>query len=67
MAAQGLTGAPNCQHDLAIATRTIEIRRYDRANDWAEEIVGPDAARLALPPLGTSLAIADIYQHTRLK
>ncbi len=57
---------PNCQHYLTIATRKTEIRRYDRANDWAEEVIGNDTERLALPALGTSLEIADIYRHTRL-
>lgn len=57
---------PNCQHYLTIATRKTEIRRYDRANDWAEEVIGNDTERLALPALGTSLEIADIHRHTRL-
>lgn len=58
---------PNCQHYLTIATKKVEIRRHDRANDWAEMVVAPEALQIKLEALGVSLAVADIYRHTRLK
>lgn len=57
---------PNCRHYLTIATRKIEIRRYDRDNDWQEVVVGPERRSIALQALGVTLAIADIYRHMRL-
>ncbi len=56
---------PNCQHYLTISTRKIEIRRYDRATDWAEQIIGPDQRSVTLQALGVTLALADIYRHVR--
>ncbi|MFM9938068.1 MAG: Uma2 family endonuclease [Hyphomicrobiaceae bacterium] len=57
---------PNCQHYITVATRKIEVRRYDRANDWAETVIDASAKQVTLSALGTSLSLADIYRHTKL-
>jgi Uma2 family endonuclease len=57
---------PNCQHYLTIATRKVEIRRYDRLNQWEERVLTAADREVALPALGVTLSMADIYRHTQL-
>ncbi len=57
---------PNCQHYVTIATKSVRVTVHDQSSNWVERvIVGLDAS-LALPALGVSVRLADIYRWTPL-
>jgi Uma2 family endonuclease len=54
------------QHYVVVAQDAVEIVCFDRATGFAERRVGRSDARLDLPAIDASLALADIYRRTGL-
>jgi len=57
---------PNCQHYVTVYPKTVEICAYDRAGRWKGRSLMSLADSLALPALGLSIPVADIYRWTPL-
>jgi Uma2 family endonuclease len=60
-------GLPSLMHYVVVAQDTIEVVVFARDTGFAERRLRTLDAVLALPPLGASLALADIYRGTGLK
>ena len=56
----------NCQHYVTVAQDKVQLTRYDRAAQWREEIIEGLNQVLALPAIGVSLPLAEIYRWTPL-
>lgn len=57
---------PNCQHYVTVSLKTVEVIAYDRSNRWKGRSLTSLAGSLALPALGLSIPLADIYRWTPL-
>ncbi len=55
---------PNCQHYVAVSTKSAEIIRHDRADGWVGTIVHGLDATLALPAIKANVALRDTYRGT---
>ena len=60
------SSVPNCQHYVTIATQSVRVTVHDRSSNWEERVIVGLSANLALPALGVSLRLADIYRWTPL-
>jgi Uma2 family endonuclease len=57
---------PNCQHYVTVSLKVVEVIAYDRANRWKGRNLTTLKEALALPALGLSVPVADIYRWTPL-
>ena len=57
---------PNCQHDVTVSLKTVEVVAYDRTSRWKGRSLASLDADLALPALRVSIPVADIYRWTPL-
>ena len=58
---------PNCRHYVTVSLKAVEVDAYDRDNGWKRRTaVASLADSLALPALGLSIPLADIYRWTPL-
>jgi Uma2 family endonuclease len=57
---------PNCRHYVTVSLKAVEVDAYDRDNAWKRRTVTSLADSLALPALGLSIPLADIYRWTPL-
>ena len=57
---------PNCAHYVTVSLKRVEVTAYDRANHWKGRNLTRLAESLALPALGLSVPVADIYRWTPL-
>lgn len=57
---------PNCRHYVTVSLKAVEVDAYDRDNAWKKRSLTSLAEALALPALGLSLPLADIYRWTPL-
>jgi hypothetical protein len=57
---------PNCQHYVTVSLEAVEVIAYDRASRWNGRSLTTLAEALALPALGLSIPVADIYRWTPL-
>ena len=57
---------PNCEHYVTVSLKTVEVIAYDRSNRWKGRSLTSLAGSLALPALGLSIPLADIYRWTPL-
>jgi Uma2 family endonuclease len=57
---------PNCRHYVTVSLKAVEIDAYDRDNAWSRRSLTDLADALALPALGLSVPLADIYRWTPL-
>jgi Uma2 family endonuclease len=57
---------PNCQHYVTVSIKAVEVDAYDRDSSWKRRTVTSLADGLALPALGLSIPLADIYRWTPL-
>jgi Uma2 family endonuclease len=57
---------PNCQHYVTVSLKSVEVDAYDRDSAWKKRTVARLADALALPALGLSIPVADIYRWTPL-
>jgi Uma2 family endonuclease len=57
---------PNCQHYVTVSLKVMEVAAYDRDTAWQKRTVTGIREALALPALGLSIPLADIYLWTSL-
>jgi hypothetical protein len=57
---------PNCRHYVTVSLRAVEVDAYDRDNSWRKRTMTSLADGPALPALGLSIPLADIYRFTPL-
>ena len=57
---------PNCQHYVTVSLKAVEVDVYDRDNEWGRRTLTDLADALALPALGLSMPLSDIYRWTPL-
>src|SRR5438046_1832959 len=57
---------PNCQHYVTVSLKAVEVVVYDRANEWQPRSLVSLGEDLALPALGVTMPVADIYRWTPL-
>jgi Uma2 family endonuclease len=57
---------PNCRHYVTVSLKSVEVIAYDRASAWEKRSVTTLEDVLALPALGLSIPLADIYRWTPL-
>jgi Uma2 family endonuclease len=57
---------PNCQHYVTVSLKAVEVDAYDRDAAWKRRSFTNPADALALPALGLSIPLADIYRWTPL-
>ncbi len=57
---------PNCQHYVTVSLKAVEVEAYDRDSAWKRRTFTNLADALALPALGLSIPLADIYRWTPL-
>jgi Uma2 family endonuclease len=57
---------PNCRHYVTVSLKAAEVDTYDRDHAWSRRTVTGLADALALPALGVSMSLADIYRWTPL-
>ena len=57
---------PNCQHYVTVSMKTVEVVAYDRSKNWKVRRIDDLGSALALPALGLSMPIAEIYLWTPL-
>jgi Uma2 family endonuclease len=57
---------PNCRHYVTVSLKAVEVEVYDRDSGWKKRTVRSLAGVLALPALGVSIPLADIYRWTPL-
>jgi Uma2 family endonuclease len=57
---------PNCQHYVTVSLKSVEVDASDRDSAWKKRTVARLADALALPALGLSIPVADIYRWTPL-
>jgi hypothetical protein len=53
---------PNCQHYVTVSLRAVEVHVYNRSDGWKQSAHTNLADALALPALGVSIPLADIYR-----
>ena len=57
---------PNCRHYVTVSLKAVEVDAYDRDGGWKKRTVTSLADALALPALGLTIPVADIYRWTPL-
>jgi Uma2 family endonuclease len=57
---------PNCRHYVTVALKVAEVVAYDRDTGWKRRAVTGLSDAIALPALGLSIPLADIYLWTSL-
>ena len=57
---------PNCQHYVTVSLKAVDVDAYDRDGGWKKRSLTRLANSLALPALGVSMPLADIYRWTPL-
>ena len=57
---------PNCRHYVTVSLKAAEVYVYDRDNGWSGRSLNGLSDALALPALGVSMPLADIYRWTPL-
>lgn len=57
---------PNCQHYVTVSLKSAEVDAYDRDTGWKKRSVAGLTSSIALPALGLSIPLADIYRWTPL-
>ena len=57
---------PNCRHYVTVSLKAVEVDAYDRDSAWGRRSLTDLADALALPALGLSVPLADIYRWTPL-
>ena len=57
---------PNCQHYVTVSSLTVETVRYDASDGWKGSRQTDLGDVLALPAIGVTIPIADIYRWTPL-
>jgi Uma2 family endonuclease len=57
---------PNCRHYVTVSLKAVEVDVYDRDTGWTKRAVAGFAHSVALPALGLSIPLADIYRWTPL-
>jgi Uma2 family endonuclease len=57
---------PNCRHYVTVSLKAVEVDAYDRDSAWSRRTLTDLADALALPALGVSMPLADIYRWTPL-
>lgn len=57
---------PNCRHYVTVSLKAVEVDAYDRDGQWKGRSFTNLSDTLALPALGLSIPIADIYRWTPL-
>lgn len=57
---------PNCQHYVTVSLKSVMVEAYDRETGWKQRAFTNLADTLALPALGLSIPLADIYRWTPL-
>ena len=57
---------PNCRHYVTVSLKAVEVDAYDRDSGWKRRTISNLADALALPALGLSIPLADIYRWTPL-
>ena len=57
---------PNCQHDVTVSLKAVEVTAHDRASRWKGRSLTSLADSLSLPALGVSMPVAEIYRWTPL-
>jgi Uma2 family endonuclease len=57
---------PNCRHYVTVSLKDVQVDAYDRAAAWKRRRLTSLADALALPALGVSMPLADIYRWTPL-
>ena len=57
---------PNCRHYVTVSLKAVEVDAYDRDSAWKRRTFTSLAEALALPALGLSIPLADIYRWTPL-
>lgn len=57
---------PNCQHYVTVSIKAVEVVAYDRNTAWKKRSITSLADALALPALGLSMPLADVYRWTPL-
>ena len=60
------SSVPNCQHYVTVSMRSVEVVCHDRASNWTERKVGSLSSTLALPAIGVTIPLCDIYRYTPL-
>jgi hypothetical protein len=57
---------PNCQHYVTVSLKRVEVIAYGRASRWKGRSLTRLVDTLALPALGVSIPVVDIYRWTPL-
>jgi len=57
---------PNCQHYVTVSLKAVEVHVCNRSDGWKRSAHTNLADALALPALGVSMPLADIYRWTPL-
>jgi Uma2 family endonuclease len=57
---------PNCRHYVTVSLKAVEVDAYDRDSGWKKRTVTSLADALALPALGLSIPVREIYLWTPL-
>ena len=57
---------PNCRHYVTVSLKATVVEAYDRDSAWKRRTFTGLAQALALPALGLSIPLADIYRWTPL-
>jgi Uma2 family endonuclease len=57
---------PNCQHYVTVSLTAVGVDAYDRDTAWKKRALMNLADSLALPALGVSMPLVDIYRFTSL-
>ncbi len=57
---------PNCQHYVTVSLKAAQVDAYDRNAEWEKRGFNSLSDGLALPALGLSIPLADIYRWTPL-
>ena len=58
---------PNCQHYVTVSTKTAEVIRHDRADDWQEHVVVGLHSSLELPAFHVTIPLVEIYRWTPIE
>ena len=57
---------PNCRHYVTVSLKTVEVDAYDRDSAWKRRSLTSLDDALAMPALGLSIPLLDIYRWTPL-
>ncbi len=58
---------PNCQHYVTVSMKKPLVEVFDRATDWKDRLIEDIDAAAALPAIGLSIPLEDIYRWTPLE